>query len=207
MKNFPDVNIVVSSTGVNGSGSHCLGYNSAVSIASGDILIYTHPEILFFSELTHIAHEALLNHPDSFISFPVCWMNEYSEGALEQYPWERPEELVLCHEIVLHEKNDLYLSVRPYVYDSTTTYAISRDTANRIGPYPLFKFWGPDDLWHSERRRRLGIGIVTIQDVFAVHQYHDSLKGDIVENGGWEEVIHMVLTQFDNQGEANEEDV
>jgi hypothetical protein len=167
------------------SGSHVAGYNKCVELSRSDVSIFTHPEIMFDSSTVKSA--VLHAQSERFVTYKPFWIPQSMQEKMDTFPWQKPELLEL--EPALYER----ATFEPFGEDgsienwgkgwnedmrartdweSTTTFAMDRHTLSRMGPWPQFEFWGPDDPWHQGRRNRLAVRTHVSRESMVYHQWH-----------------------------------
>lgn len=178
------------------SGSHTRGYNKAVSLSRGDILIFTHPEIMF--ERQTVA-EAMTCRSE-YLTYKPLWIPRQMQHNIEAYPWHSPESLYTIRDLYVPSyppEESTQLTGKPSnrqmlvmdTWESTTTFALSRNNVDRIGPFPEFDDWGPDDPWHAAKRQQLGI-VTNVANRYVYHQWHPRPKiGSLRE----EEMVQLAV--------------
>jgi hypothetical protein len=162
------------------SGSHIEGWNYWVEHEEANVYLFTHPEILFPSTTLNVAvREAC---PDIFVAFKVFWMTQQLTNTLEDYPWRTPEQLevaeALYYPIDPSDKGSFYYNSdvrRNTQWESTTTWAVDREAAHKLFPFPDLHHQGYDDPLMAGLRKQLGIRTRVVMEPILFHQYHDPL--------------------------------
>lgn len=160
------------------SGSHIFGYDYWYERMQAKTYLFTHGEMMFPEDTVATAY-ALAND-DTYVAFKCYWLSPDMTRDLDQFNWREPNTLV--QEAMLFELDELLkgsfyanATVREIAkWESSTTYCINRQTAERMYPMPDFGAQGADDPYQAGLRLRLGITNHTVMNPILFHQYHPS---------------------------------
>jgi len=159
-------------------GSHTWGYNECLAAARGDVLLFTHPEILIPPPIVSIAK--MQAKPQVFLAFKPLWVTPKAQFRIDDIDWRLDCRL-------LRDLEELYVNLAypPEVmrswnrdqetrvdWESTTTFAMLRGDLLAMNGFNEFDQWGPDDPDFVARRGKLGIATVVVKEELVFHQYH-----------------------------------
>jgi hypothetical protein len=158
------------------SGSHCFGYNHWFERVQAKTYLWTHPDLLYPKDTVSVAFANA--EDDTFVAFKAFWMGETMTKNIECYNWRNPE-MMECEKMLYDDdprshgtmySNDNIRNVT--CWESSTTYAVNRQTANKLFPLPDFGTQGADDPYQAGARQYLGIKNYTVMEPILMHQWH-----------------------------------
>ncbi len=158
------------------SGSHITAYNYWYNYIDADVYIFTHPDLLFPRDTVMAAIEHAKDNV--FVAFKCFWMSPDMTRDINKFDWINPETLE--QEPMLFELDELlkgsFYANRTArdikTWESSTTYAVNKFTADRIYPIPDLGHQGYDDPYQLGLRSLLGISNYTVQNPMLFHQWH-----------------------------------
>lgn len=175
----PDPNIVMAGQEAF-SGSHILGYNYFWDRVEAKVIVFSHPDLLFPEMTIRTAYEKAQDN--TYVAFKCFWMSPDMTHDIDRFDWLHPETLE--HEPMLYEldvmpQGHFYANpgVRQITYwEASTTYALNRQTAERLYPMPDFGHQVTDDPYQVGARQRLGIVNHTVMEPILFHQFHPNSR-------------------------------
>jgi len=183
---LPDINVALDGQ-EEPSGSHIKGYNHWFETMQAKTYIFTHPDLLFPKDTVSTAFKNAID--DTYVAFKCFWLSPILTNDIDKLDWLHPETI---------EKNPLLYELDPFpqgnfyanagvrqitLWESSTTYAINAQTAQRMYPMPDFGHQVSDDPYQAGARQRLGIKNHTVMEPILVHQWHPNSRTISGEQG------------------------
>lgn len=154
-----------------GMRGNTVSFNTAFSLAQGDILIENTPEILFYPDTVKDLVENLERMgPRSWVSVRTYNLVPEDQLVIDDYNWRK--DITSLHQLPNFNSPWTQNNAKKPDFGTHQTCAIYRsDWFRYIERFPLFCDYGSDDPWYSGMRQRFGFVEYTIEP-FVYHTWH-----------------------------------
>lgn len=166
--------------------SQSAGWNVGLSLAEGEICVFSHPEILMPKGTLEKLYKTVKGFKNPvFVTMKPYFLSAGCQAKLDTVNWEEELEFIRAiPEFYTDSWSDGGKSIwtnrkiedPKLKWESNTTFAIRREHLLSIGGFREFDRWGPDDPDLLKRRQKLRIPTVVITDMLNYHQNHDDVS-------------------------------
>lgn len=158
------------------------GWNIGLSLAIGEVCLFTHPEIMMPAKTLEIMHDPHLKYKiPTFLTMKPYVLSNKCQAKIDSVNWmknpdaikEIPEFLDIWIDGNKRYSNELMEKL--CFWESNTTFSMKRIDLLSIGGFDEFDCWGPDDPSFRDRRKLLKIPTV-VAPILNYHQNHDGIS-------------------------------
>lgn len=158
-------------------------HNLGLSLAIGEVAVFTHPEILMPPQTLEALYSPHLEFGQStFLTMKLYNLSKSVQEMLDTVDWK--SDLENIKKLPGFYTDPIYDGTKTYTnkmfedpkfkWESNTTFSMKRIQLLNIGGFDEFNRWGPDDPSFASRRRKLKIATKIVPNLMNYHQNHEA---------------------------------
>lgn len=161
-----------------GMRGNTVSFNTAFSMAQGEILMETTPETMLPRNAIRRLYEPHLDHPRCFVAMKTYNLTPHLQLLIDTVDWR--EDLMAIATLPGWVDPWVQNNVGTVNFRTHQTCSIRKEVfyeLNNGQGFPLFGDWGSEDPWYAGTRAGAGIEDLTLpNECMAIHQWHPAFQ-------------------------------
>jgi len=166
--------------------SQSVGWNVGLSLAVGEVCLFSHPEIMMPRETLEKMYDLVQSFDQPvFVTMKPYVLSPACQKKIDWVDWESDVNLIktipeFYQDTWSDDGKRIWTNKKmedpKLKWESNTTFTMRRLDLLSIGGFEEFDRWGPDDPDFLQRRKTLKIPTVVVIGLLNFHQNHDDLS-------------------------------